>query len=304
MYDTDSKKAQRVVRGLGEGAVASTLEQLLEDPDVQAVSVASYDDAHFQQVVAALGAGKHVFVEKPLCRTLDELRLIKEAWSKHRGQLKLSSNLVLRAAPLYQWLRAKIGKADLGDIYAFDGEYLYGRINKITDGWRRDVEDYSVMLGGGVHLMDLMVWLTGERPSSVHAVGNHICTKDTEFRYDDYVAATLRFPSGLIARIAANFGCVHPHQHVLRVFGTKGTFSYDDAGPRLQMSRDPSEPALPVTLSPLPETKGEMIAPFVSAILEDENMDARTQEMFDVMSLCVASDASLRLGSGVPVEYV
>src|SRR5262249_50292734 len=149
-------------------------------------------------------------------------------------------NLVLRAAPLYCWLRDTIAAGELGELYAFDGDYLYGRLEKITDGWRGEVDGYSVLQGGGVHLVDLMLWLTGQRPATVNAVGNRIATRGTRFRYDDFVAATYRFESGLIGRITANFGCVHRHQHVVRVFGTKGTFIHDDRGARLHSTREPS----------------------------------------------------------------
>lgn len=304
LYDLIPEKAQALVDGFGTGAVATSFEQILGDPDTQAVSIASYDDAHFEQVVAALEAGKHVFVEKPLCRTVDELQVIKQAWSRHQGKLKLSSNLVLRAAPVYRWLKQKLDAGDLGALYAFDSDYLYGRLHKITHGWRKDVEDYSVMLGGGVHLIDLVLWLTGERPTSVYATGNRICTKNTDFRYHDYVAATLQYPSGLIGRITANFGCVHGHQHVVRVFGTKATFIYDDAGPRLHVTRDPSVTANAITLSALPAAKGDLIPPFVSAILNDENLDAHTQTIFDVISVCVACDEALQSNSVVEAQYV
>ena len=50
-----------------------------------------------------------------------------------------------------------------GRIYAFEGDYLYGRMFKITNGWRRNIPDYSVMTGGGIHLIDLFLWLTGEK---------------------------------------------------------------------------------------------------------------------------------------------
>src|SRR5262249_61070114 len=90
---------------LGVGKVAHSFAELLDDPHTRVVSIASYDNAHFEQVVAALNAGKHVFVEKPVCRTTEELHTVKQAWARHRGKLKLTSNLVLRAAPIYQWLK-------------------------------------------------------------------------------------------------------------------------------------------------------------------------------------------------------
>lgn len=303
VYDLDASRMQRVVAELGQGAAAGSFEIILADRSVNVLSIASYDDAHFDQVLAALRAGKHVFVEKPLCRSIKELRVIKEAW-EGKGDRHLTCNLVLRAAPLYQWLKGSIDAGELGEIYAFDGDYLYGRIHKITDGWRRDVENYSVMLGGGIHLVDLMLWLTGERPAWVAAVGNQICTSGTEFRYDDYLSATFRFPSGLIGRITANFGCVHRHQHVMRVFGTRATFIYDDLGARLHTSRDASVSATALNLPALPASKGDLIPRFVGAILNGKDPRQQTQREFDVVSACTAADQALAAGRSVEIEYV
>jgi len=108
VHDLDVEKARKMAITLEADGVAESYEQVLDDPDVQAVSIASYDDVHFDQVVAALNAGKHVFVEKPLCETVDELETVKRAWWKHEGALKLSSNLILRDAPIYRWLKQKI----------------------------------------------------------------------------------------------------------------------------------------------------------------------------------------------------
>ncbi|MBI5034932.1 MAG: Gfo/Idh/MocA family oxidoreductase [Chloroflexi bacterium] len=303
LYDLDTNKSAHLSKELRAGAVANSFEQILHDPTVQIVSIASYDDDHFEQVVAALNAGKHVFVEKPLCRTHDEVITIKQAWAKHDGRLKLSTNLVLRAAPMYRWLKQEYDAGHLGKAYAFDGDYLYGRLEKITQGWRKDVDDYSVMLGGGVHLIDLMLWITSELPRQISAVGNRICTTGTDFRFQDYVTAMMQFRSGLVGRITANFGCVHQHQHVIRLFGTKATFLYDDAGARLHISRDPSAPSEPISFSPLPKSKGDLIPPFVSAILNEENLDQHTQTMFDVISVCVACDQATQSGQTVEVQY-
>jgi predicted dehydrogenase len=279
-------------------------DEVLLDPAIDVVSIASFDDAHARQVVKALDAGKHVFVEKPLCLTGEELQTIRQAWRRHDGRKKLASNLVLRAAPLYRWLKQRIEAGDLGEVYAFDGDYLYGRIDKITQGWRKDVAGYSVMAGGGVHLIDLFVWLTGQRPASVQAAGNGICTKQTAFRYDDYSAALLQCPSGLVARLSANFGCVHRHQHVLRVFGTRATFLYDDAGPRWHWTRDPAAEAARITLAPLPASKGDLLAAFVDAIVQDQDLCNETQEHLDVVSIILACDRAARTRSHTEVKYV
>ena len=295
LHDLDNDRAQRLARELGDVAVANDLSAILEDENTHAVSVASWDDAHAEQTVALLRAGKHVFVEKPLCRSQAELTAIEEAWEAG-GRPHLRSNLVLRGAPLYCWLRKAIAAGELGRIYAFDGDYLYGRLHKITDGWRGGVEGYSVMQGGGIHLLDLMLWTTGQVPTEVSCLGNRICTEESTFRYKDFVASRFRFESGLVGRISANFGCVHPHQHVVRVFGTEATFIQDDAGARLHRNRNPEAGSLPLDPAPLPKHKGALIPDLVDAILEERDPEQAFRHERQLVVCCLAADRALESG--------
>jgi len=251
-----------------------------------------------------LRAGKHIFVEKPLCTELSQLAELKALWAKSRGRLKIGSNLVLRTAPAYRALKRKIREGELGALYALDGDYLYGRLHKITEGWRGEASDYSDMLGGGIHLVDLTLWLTGERPSRASAAGNRISTAGSGFRYDDFRAATLEFDSGLVARISANFGCVHAHQHVVRVFGTRATFLHDDQGPRLHASREPGHAPLRLDLPALPAGKGELIPEFLDAVSGAQGYDGVTQSFFDGIAICLACDLAAQRRSPQDIEYV
>ncbi len=302
LCDYSEEKLASVSRRYPHAKSTTQWEELLSNEEVDVVSIASFDDAHFDQTKAAIAAGKHVFVEKPLCRSQAELRAIKLSLQA-RKSLQLSSNLVLRAAPIYGWLRDAIRNGELGEIYALDGEYLFGRIHKITQGWRKDVHDYSVMQGGGVHLADLMLWLTEQRPGSVASAGNRICTRNSAFRYHDFVTSTFTFPAGLIGRITANFGCVHRHQHVLRVFGTKATFVLDDQGPRLYTSRDPDQAPKRLEIATLPTAKWDLIPDFVHDILNGTG-SGRAQQEFDTISVCLAADEALAAERQMEIEYV
>ena len=301
LYDPDRERAAALAAAVNDPGVADSFEQVLADPRVDIVAIASPDDVHFEQVMAALASRKHVFVEKPISRTLGELKRIKE--TLHESGRHLASNLILRAAPLYRWLFDAIQAGELGDIYAFDGDYLYGRLHKITDGWRRDVENYSVMMGGGIHLVDLMLWLTGERPVRATATGNRIATRGTAFRYRDFMAAQFDFPSGMVGRITANFGCVHRHQHVVRVFGTRATFIYDDAGARLHESRLPEAAARPVLLDSDAATKGDLIPPFVGRVLAGGGAGTAALD-FDSVCVCTAAERAAEERHAVEITYV
>ena len=309
LADLDGSRAHKLSDTIPGSAVAADLDEVLDRDDVDVVSIASFDDAHFKQVMRSLSAGKHVFVEKPLCRTAGELSQIRAALDANPS-LHLASNLILRGADLYRWLRDEITSGAFGEIYAFDGDYLYGRMHKITEGWRGETDDYSVILGGGIHMIDLMLWLTGQRPASVQAMGNRLCSAGTGFQYDDFTAATMSFESGMIGRISANFGCVHRHQHVVRIFGTKKTFILDDAGPRLMTSRDPvtpggeTAPVQPIALATKPAHKGALIPSFINGIVQGHS--SRTADLaatLDAIAIAAACDEAASIHSQVQIKY-
>jgi predicted dehydrogenase len=303
LYDISSEKAVEVAGRIGQGEIATSLDQVLSDSEVSVVSIATFDHLHFDEVIAAFDAGKHVFVEKPLCRTLDELVTLKQSWQTN-SRPHLQSNLVLREAAVYKLLKIMIEDGELGTIYAIDGDYLYGRLHKITEGWRENVPDYSVMEGGGIHMIDLMVELAGARPESVATVGNNISTRDTSFDYNDFMASTFEFSSGLIGRITANFGSVHRHHHVLRVFGTEATFIYDDMGPRIHRTRDEDARAEILDVETLPDHKGALIPGFIDAILAGTDPAPKAQREFDLISICGAADTALVAKKTLEIEYL
>jgi predicted dehydrogenase len=303
LCDLDPARAEALAPELGAPRTTARFQDALDDPAVDAVAIATFDDAHAAQVLAALEAGKHVFVEKPLCTTAAELGAIAAAWRDQGERLWLSSNLVLRASPLWRRLREQIHAGALGRLYAFDGDYLYGRLEKLLHGWRGRIPDYSVLLGGGIHLIDLLLWLTGERPTAVSAVGNRISSQASGFPQPDFAAATFEFPSGLVGRVTANFGCVHRHQHVLRLFGTRASFLYDDAGARLHTSRDPALAPAPIPEAPLPPSKGALVPDFVRGVQSGADPAPHVREHFDTIAAALAATRALFEGRPAKVEY-
>ena len=109
-------------------------------------------------------------------------------------------------------------------MYYLEGDYNYGRLNKIINGWRGDTPNYSVMHGGGIHLIDLISWFVGEPAIEVNAVGNKIVSKGTKFLYYDMITTLIKFKNNVIAKVTANFGSVTPHHHRLSIYGTNASF--------------------------------------------------------------------------------
>ncbi len=302
LVDHDASKAQQFI---GQHSLQNTrirsFNDIMLDNTIDLVSIASFDDNHYEQVIECLTNNKHVFVEKPLCQSKEQLNNIYAQWKTKK--LALSSNLVLRQAPLYVWLKETIKTGILGEIYAFYGDYLYGRLHKITEGWRKDISNYSVMQGGGIHIIDLMLWLTGQKPMYVQSRANKIVTKDTPFKYNDFQSATVFFDSGLIGEISANFGCVHKHQHVIKIFGTKATFIYDDMGPRIHWGREDNSRPEKLNYAPKPVHKGALINDLIDNILSNNIEDCATRE-FDLMSVVLSIDEALKYQQPINIEYL
>lgn len=292
LCDIASEKRSYARQRYPDIPVVEDAASIIDDPHINVISIASFDDAHGEQALRALNCGKHVFVEKPLCVTVEEFRAIKRCLAEN-PKLRLSSNLILRASPRFVELRKRIAEDLFGRLFNVEADYLYGRLEKLTAGWRGRIPHYSVMLGGGIHIIDLILWLTRDSVTEVVAVGNGIASEGSSFHGRDMVAALLTFESGMIGKVSANFGCVYPHFHRLVVYGTEATFENGmDAG-RLWRSRDPARaPEMLIDAYPS-AAEGDLIPSFVDAILGRGPAAVTEQEVLAAMAVGLAVDRSL-----------
>jgi predicted dehydrogenase len=302
LCDIDRDKLAAVAKRHPGRALTSDPHAVLDDPAIDAVSIASYDDAHCEQVLRAIAAGKHVFVEKPLCLRDGEFAEICQALDR-APDLRLSSNLILRRAPRFLRLRERIGAGEFGRLFHVEGDYTYGRVEKIVEGWRGRLAFYSVTHGGAIHMIDLLLWLSGERPARVMATGNRVATQGTRFRYNDMVAGLLEFPSGMTGKVSANFACVLPHGHAVAIYGTAATFVQNACGAALFRSRDPATPPEPVAEAATSAGKGDLVPSFVRAILDGAPPEVEAQDVLDSMAVSLAIERSVRERCPQDVEY-
>lgn len=303
LCDIDEEKRDMAARRYPDRRITAHADEVLSDPDIQIVSIASYDDAHFPQIMGALDSGKHVFVEKPMVLTADDARAVRERLSD-RPDLRLSSNLILRKVSRFVDLRARIKAGELGRIFALEASYHYGRLSKLTEGWRGKIPGHSVVLGGGIHMIDLAMWLTDDPIVEVSAFGNRIAGEGSPHANFDCVTASVRFESGAIGQIASNYGCVRPHFHALSVFGTAGTFFNEPGSAALYHSRDP-ETAPDRLNTPYPfAAKGDAIPSFVASIMGQGEPSVSMDDVFRSLSVCFAIEQAAHRGGTHPVEYL
>ena len=175
---------------------ASTDEsEALADPAVDTVVIATRHNVHARQVLAALRAGKHVFCEKPLCLTLDELIEI-DAEAKTRPSQCLMVGFNRRFAPQVVKMKALLGTVI--EPKSFIMTVNAGAIP--SDHWTRDkAVGGGRIVGEGCHFIDLLRHLTGTPIVAQHvvALGRHSALQMT----DDQAMITLEFADGSVGTI-------------------------------------------------------------------------------------------------------
>ncbi|HWP95232.1 MAG TPA: Gfo/Idh/MocA family oxidoreductase [Syntrophomonadaceae bacterium] len=278
-------------------------DEILNDPEIDIISIASYDNYHCEQALKAIANNKHIMIEKPFCLYREEAIRIKDAL-KSKPNIKMSSNLVLRTTPRFRWLKDRISEGNMGQLYHVEGDYNYGRLHKLTQGWRGKIDFYSVVYGGGLHIIDLLRWLTGDEVVEVSAYGNNISSRGTNFRYNDMVVAILRFASGMTGKIAANFSCVQPHFHELSIYGTMATFKNRSEEGILIKSRDTDVPAVSIKEDYPGINQKEMIHSFVNSIITGDKPIVSEDDVFKSMAVCFAIERAATLSRSVEVEYM
>jgi len=303
LCDLDNNKINLYKKIFKNCKFTNNSDDIFKNPNIDIVSIASYDNFHAKHILQAIKYNKHFFVEKPFCLNINELNKICLNLKKKK-KIIFSSNLLLRSNPAFIDLKKKIKKKITGDIYYCEGDYNYGRISKILHGWRGEIPFYSVILGGAIHLIDLIVWLSNKKVQSVIADGNKISTKNTNFKNYDLVSALLKFEDGMIAKVTSNFASVTPHHHILSVYGTKSTFFYNNKVIKFYKSRDDLN--LKKTNSIFSNNhKSEILNSFINSVYYQKNLKiVNENEIINLMSVCFAIEKSLKTKKWEKVEYI
>lgn len=319
LCDFNDKVYNKIKKKYPNYKITKNSDEILNDPEIDIVSIASYDNYHYEQIIKGIKNNKHLFIEKPICLFEWQAKDILNALKK-KPDIKISSNLIMRRYERFINLKNRIKTGEMGELSHIMGGYNYGRLLKITEGWRGEIDYYSIVHGGGVHIIDLILWLTSDRIIEVYAIGNNIKTKNTKFKYNDMVAALLKFESGMTGVLSCNFGCVYPHFHQLEVYGTKATFINELNNAVLYKSRDTKNYNQNKKIrgnkndeytgfqnlndSYRESKKGDHLKSFIDSILNDSKPEVNQQEIFDVMAVCFAIEKSINSSSVEKVNYL
>ena len=202
VHDIDAARAAGVAREIGGPAMG--LPELLRACD--ALIIAAPAEAHWQLATAALLAGRHVLVEKPIAATLDQ--------ADQLARLATERRLVLQVGHLVRY------SAEYAAIAARMGRPLYIEATRIAPFQPRGI-DVSVVLDLMIHDLDLVLALVDSPIASVDAVGAPVAGP-----HEDIANARVRFANGCVATITASRISLKTERK-MRMFAQSGYLSVD-----------------------------------------------------------------------------
>jgi predicted dehydrogenase len=213
--DLDPAKLAAGKRLHPEITTTSDFRDLLQNPKIDAVAIATPVHTHYNLALEALKAGKHVFVEKPLAPTADQVRrLIDEA---DKRNLTLMVDHTFLYTPAVQKIRELLKEGSLGEIYYYDS---------IRSSLGLFQSDVNVIWDLAVHDISIIQHILDEEPIAVSATGSsHVAGSPENMAH-----ITLFFSSSCVAHVSVNW--LSPIK-VRQTFigGSRKMIVYDDVEP-------------------------------------------------------------------------
>jgi predicted dehydrogenase len=206
-------KAQNAATELGIPRAYGSYEELLADPEIEAVYNPLPNHLHVPWTIRAAEAGKHVLCEKPIALSADEARTLLDV--RERTGVRIGEAFMVRNHPQWLAVRDLVASGRIGELRVVAGHFAY---------FKRDPNDVrSILEWGGGGLMDvgcypitMSRWLFAEEPEAV--VG--LIDRDPDLRVDRIASALMRFSSGR----QATFTCAMQlaHYQRMQLHGTSG----------------------------------------------------------------------------------
>ncbi len=221
LCDLDHAKAQALADRLGVPRVFRKPEQLFACDEVDAVVICSPTRRHEEHAVAALAAGKHVLVERPLALTGKQAQAVVRA--AERADRVLVAAFNNRYRPEVRGLRSFIRAGELGDIFSVHGTWFNRKVRPKRPTWRhrKDLAGGGAFMDLGVQVLDLCMWLL-DYPG-VERVFSHMHPAEG-LDVEDSASALMQLDTGATLSVQVTWSMLGERdRHHVRVFGSAGT---------------------------------------------------------------------------------
>jgi UDP-N-acetyl-2-amino-2-deoxyglucuronate dehydrogenase len=319
VVSTREATARRMAEAHGAGGYSTDYDAVLADPDIDAVSICTPSGFHADQAVAALQAGKHVMIEKPMAISLEAAdRILAAERASGRKVAVVSQH---RFDGSTEKVIAAIQAGDLGRLTSGIASTAWWRGQSYYDAgrWRGTwaMDGGGAIMNQTIHMIDLLVAMMGV-PTEVFAYT--ACLAHERVEVEDTAVAVVRFGSGALGILHGTTAAYPGVDASVRVFGTKGSavisddelvYFHRNAGqaPELQMPVPVAETnqvtdadALPVEQHRLEAAHVAQFADLVDAIRSDRPVRVGTREARAVLAVVLSLYASAASGQPVLIE--
>ena len=246
------EKAREAMQACGFERCTDDYRELLAMEDIDVVSICTPNEAHEEMAIAALKAGKHVYIDKPLAITAESAKRIAEA----AAEADVLTRCVFNNRYFPATLRAKqlIEEGRIGNIMQFNARYLHsGSIDPNKPiGWKQQMQG-GVLLDMGSHVLDLVTWLIGYPKKALCRTRTLYASRPTKdggvetALSDDYALALFEMADGAVGTIEASKIATGSNDDLtIEILGDRGALKFDLMQPNYLEFYDCSAPDAPM----------------------------------------------------------
>lgn len=312
-YDRNTVRADEMANRHG-GTAYRSYEELLEDKEIDAVSVCVSNHMHAEITIAALKAGKHVLCEKPMATTIEECEAMVKAAEASGKKLLIGHNQ--RLAVGHQKAKELIKSGLIGEIITFKTTFGHGgpetwsiEPGKNTWFFDKKIAVMGAMADLGVHKTDLIQFLVGQKIVETTAKLVTLDKKDAEgnlIGVDDNAICIYRMSNGIIGTMHASWTYYGPEDNSTILYGTKGIMRiYEDPRYTIKVAQDNGE-KISYEIDSIQtnenQTQSGVIDLFIESILENKDTEISGKEALSAMRAVFASIESSDSGKTVVIK--
>ena len=235
VFDLNMQRAQQLAATYGCKAYSS-IEEMLADPEIDAVSVCVINTEHARVTIQALNAGKHVLCEKPMATTLEDCIAMVEAAKANHRYLMIGQNQ--RLAKAHRKARKLLSQGVIGDVVTFKTSFGHGG----PEGWSVDPGKYpwffdkskssmGVLADLGIHKLDLIQFLLHRKVIETTCKLVTLDKTDPDgnlINVDDNAFCILKMDNGIIGTLTASWTYYGEEQNSTVLYGTEGIMKIYD----------------------------------------------------------------------------
>ncbi len=215
----ESAEARAREAGLNDIRIYTDYQQLLADPDVQALSICTPPNLHPSETIAAAEAGKHILIEKAVANDIQSLREMDAAVKK--ANVKTVVSFVLHWNPEFMWIKQMLAENTIGKIFYAEVDYWHNigpQYGQYAWNTKKEVSG-SAFLSAGCHAVDAMRYFVQDEIVEACAFSNRL---NQDYEYDTNIVGIVKFSGGAIGKLSAFLDAHCPYAFNIDLLGDKG----------------------------------------------------------------------------------